>query len=135
MNKQNVVLFIVILGVVFSLGFYIGSRNGYTKGYEKASEENKVVYLNVSKLIEAQRKNFVDRYKVYKPEEITDEIKEKINAEIKNTSRKIVQAIREKYQDALIIDNTLEGCVFYQNDRKIPDITDEVIRIVNQQNN
>lgn len=135
MSKQNIILFIVILGVIFSLGFYIGSHNGYAKGYEKASEENKVVYLNVSKLIEAQRKKFVDQYKVYKPEEITDEVKERMNAEIKNTSKKIVQAIRGKYQDALIVDNALEGCVFYQNDRKIPDITDEVIRIVNQEGN
>lgn len=126
----NLLMIVVLLGVFASGGYYYGTHVGFKKGYNAAMEENKVIFLNVGKMTEKFRNAFVEEYKRYKPEEINEKVREEMSNKIKDTSKKIVNVIRKNYQDALIVDPSIEGCVVYQNERKIPDVTEEVIKVV-----
>lgn len=119
MKKFNIIGLIIFAGVFFAGGFYFGTKEGYSRGVE----DNKIVTLNTFKVLEAQRKVFLEKYA---NQEITDEVKQKMVEEIKKTSEKIVRAIKTNYGDAVIVDNEIEGCLLYKGNRQIPDITQQV---------
>lgn len=119
---------VIIILAISSLVGFAGFKYGFQKGFKEASGQ--VVYLDVNKLIDEERKLFVNKYNKLAPEEINEETKAKMQEEIRKISNKIVKAIKENYDNVLIIDKSIEGCVLYTGNRDIVDITEEVIKVV-----
>ncbi len=123
MKKFNIISLIIFAGVFFAGGFYFGTKEGYSRGIE----DNKIVTINTFKVLEAHRKNFLEKYA---NQEITEEVRQKMMEEIKETSDRVVKAIKSNYGDAVIVDSGLEGCLLYRGNKEIPDITQQVEHVL-----